>query len=99
MPAQLVSSRMMRYPIDEIPLAYLQHWSAGAFAYFPTYLLGAMYACQIFEVSKFVPCYFYTISTDILIAINLCKKQHPLTDSFDSLYAGLNKVISVSKVM
>merc|ERR1719498_260073 len=24
------------------------HWSAGALGYFPTYSLGAMYACQIF---------------------------------------------------
>jgi carboxypeptidase Taq len=28
------------------------HWSSGAFGYFPTYLLGAMYACQIFEAAK-----------------------------------------------
>ena len=28
------------------------HWSFGAFGYFPTYLLGAMYACQIFEAAK-----------------------------------------------
>jgi hypothetical protein len=26
------------------------HWSAGLFGYFPTYSLGAMYACQIFQV-------------------------------------------------
>ncbi|KAI8464429.1 MAG: putative carboxypeptidase [Monoraphidium minutum] len=25
------------------------HWSAGLFGYFPTYLLGAMYACQIYQ--------------------------------------------------
>lgn len=28
------------------------HWSAGLFGYFPTYSLGAMYACQIFEHAK-----------------------------------------------
>ncbi len=28
-----------------------QHWSAGAFAYFPTYSLGAMMAAQIFEAA------------------------------------------------
>jgi carboxypeptidase Taq len=28
------------------------HWSAGAFAYFPTYSLGAMYACQIYEKAR-----------------------------------------------
>eukprot|EP00891_Asterochloris_glomerata_P006465 jgi/Astpho2/6465/Aster-06934 len=27
------------------------HWSAGIFGYFPTYSLGAMYACQIFETA------------------------------------------------
>ena len=26
------------------------HWSMGAFGYFGTYTLGAMYACQIFQV-------------------------------------------------
>ena len=28
------------------------HWSAGAMGYFPTYSLGAMYACQIFQTAK-----------------------------------------------
>eukprot|EP00878_Enallax_costatus_P001574 GHUV01001725.1.p1 GENE.GHUV01001725.1~~GHUV01001725.1.p1 ORF type:complete len:544 (+),score=156.71 GHUV01001725.1:74-1705(+) len=28
------------------------HWSAGPFGYFPTYSLGAMYACQIYEYAK-----------------------------------------------
>ena len=27
------------------------HWSAGAMGYFPTYSLGAMYACQIYEAA------------------------------------------------
>jgi len=26
------------------------HWSAGLFGYFPTYTLGAMFACQIYQV-------------------------------------------------
>lgn len=25
------------------------HWSAGLFGYFPTYTLGAMFACQIYQ--------------------------------------------------
>lgn len=25
------------------------HWSAGLFGYFPTYTLGAMYACQLYQ--------------------------------------------------
>lgn len=28
------------------------HWSAGLFGYFPTYSLGAMYACQIYDHAK-----------------------------------------------
>eukprot|EP00775_Hariotina_reticulata_P006119 gene6119-6358_t len=28
------------------------HWSAGLFGYFPTYSLGAMYACQIYDYAK-----------------------------------------------
>jgi len=28
------------------------HWSAGAIGYFPTYTLGAMYACQIFRKAQ-----------------------------------------------
>ncbi|KAL4418640.1 hypothetical protein ABPG77_005377, partial [Micractinium sp. CCAP 211/92] len=28
------------------------HWSAGLFGYFPTYSLGAMYACQIFQAAQ-----------------------------------------------
>jgi hypothetical protein len=28
------------------------HWSAGLFGYFPTYSLGAMYACQIYAHAK-----------------------------------------------
>lgn len=28
------------------------HWSAGLFGYFPTYSLGAMYACQIFQAAE-----------------------------------------------
>lgn len=31
------------------------HWSAGLFGYFPTYTLGAMFACQIYQVlAKYV---------------------------------------------
>ena len=28
------------------------HWSAGLMGYFPTYSLGAMYACQIYQVGS-----------------------------------------------
>jgi carboxypeptidase Taq len=28
------------------------HWSAGLLGYFPTYSLGAMYACQIFQCAQ-----------------------------------------------
>ena len=28
------------------------HWSDGSFGYFPTYTLGAMFACQFFEVGN-----------------------------------------------
>jgi carboxypeptidase Taq len=28
------------------------HWAAGAMGYFPTYSLGAIYACQIFEAAQ-----------------------------------------------
>ncbi|PSC70957.1 Carboxypeptidase Taq [Micractinium conductrix] len=28
------------------------HWSAGALGYFPTYSLGAMYACQLFKAAQ-----------------------------------------------
>lgn len=32
------------------------HWSAGLFGYFPTYSLGAMYACQIYnQAEKEIP--------------------------------------------
>lgn len=30
------------------------HWSAGAFAYFPTYSLGAMFATQLMEHARTV---------------------------------------------
>ena len=32
------------------------HWSAGIMGYFPTYSLGAMYACQIYQVNA---CAYY----------------------------------------
>eukprot|EP00884_Botryococcus_braunii_P012398 jgi/Botrbrau1/21159/Bobra.0061s0052.1 len=28
------------------------HWAGGAFGYFPTYSLGAMYACQIYQAAE-----------------------------------------------
>ena len=51
------NSKMKEYLNVDVPSAkegYLQdlHWGVGYFGYFPTYLLGAMYAVQIFN-SKF----------------------------------------------
>lgn len=35
---------------------FIQHWSAGLLGYFPTYSLGAMYACQLFKVRNLPVC-------------------------------------------
>ena len=48
------------------------HWSAGIFGYFPTYSLGAMYACQIFEVSL---CCTSATRLPVVIAKPVCDRQ------------------------
>lgn len=48
------------------------HWSAGIFGYFPTYSLGAMYACQIFEVSL---CCTSATRLPVVIGKPICDRQ------------------------
>lgn len=45
---------MMKYlgiqpPTDTLGVLQDSHWSGGAFGYFPSYTLGAMYACQFYN--------------------------------------------------
>ncbi|MEK6685080.1 MAG: carboxypeptidase M32, partial [Pseudomonadota bacterium] len=45
---------MMKYlgiqpPTDTLGVLQDSHWSGGAFGYFPSYTLGAMYACQFYK--------------------------------------------------
>ena len=45
---------MMKYlgvkpPTDTLGVLQDSHWSGGAFGYFPSYTLGAIYACQFFR--------------------------------------------------
>jgi len=39
----------VRPPTDTLGVLQDVHWSGGAFGYFPSYTLGAMYACQFFR--------------------------------------------------
>jgi carboxypeptidase Taq len=39
-------------PSDTLGVLQDVHWSGGAFGYFPSYTLGAMYACQFFHALK-----------------------------------------------
>jgi carboxypeptidase Taq len=36
-------------PTDTLGVLQDSHWSGGAFGYFPSYTLGAMYACQFYQ--------------------------------------------------
>ncbi len=36
-------------PNDKLGVLQDSHWSGGAFGYFPSYTLGAMYACQFYQ--------------------------------------------------
>ena len=36
-------------PTDTLGVLQDSHWSGGAFGYFPSYTLGAMYACQFYR--------------------------------------------------
>lgn len=40
----------VRPPTDTLGVLQDVHWSGGAFGYFPSYTLGAMYACQFFNI-------------------------------------------------
>jgi carboxypeptidase Taq len=45
---------MMKYlgikpPTDTLGVLQDSHWSSGAFGYFPSYTLGAIYACQFYQ--------------------------------------------------
>ncbi|GJL75473.1 carboxypeptidase M32 [Nitrosomonas sp.] len=43
-------------PTDTVGVLQDSHWSSGAFGYFPSYTLGAIYACQFFmTMQKEVP--------------------------------------------
>ncbi len=39
----------IRPPTDALGVLQDSHWSSGAFGYFPSYTLGAMYACQFYK--------------------------------------------------
>lgn len=39
-------------PSSDVGVLQDVHWSGGAMGYFPTYSLGAMYACQIYNRAK-----------------------------------------------
>ncbi len=48
---------MMQYlgikpPTDTLGVLQDSHWSGGAFGYFPSYTLGAIYACQFFKTMR-----------------------------------------------
>jgi len=47
-------SKYFGLKIDDISLGCLQdpHWYGGSFGYFPTYLLGNLYAAQIYDAMK-----------------------------------------------
>ncbi|GAQ81313.1 Carboxypeptidase Taq [Klebsormidium nitens] len=54
---RLWNEKMLEYlgctpPDDARGILQDVHWSSGMFGYFPTYSLGAMYACQMFEQAK-----------------------------------------------
>lgn len=39
-------------PTDTLGVLQDSHWSSGAFGYFPSYTLGAIYACQFFQAMQ-----------------------------------------------
>lgn len=39
-------------PTDTLGVLQDSHWSSGAFGYFPSYTLGAIYACQFYDTLK-----------------------------------------------
>lgn len=51
---EIWNEMMTRYlgikpPNDRLGVLQDSHWSGGAFGYFPSYTLGAMYACQFYQ--------------------------------------------------
>ncbi len=51
---EIWDSMMMKYlgikpPTDTLGVLQDSHWSGGAFGYFPSYTLGAIYACQFYN--------------------------------------------------
>ncbi|MFQ5482867.1 MAG: carboxypeptidase M32 [Nitrospinaceae bacterium] len=42
----------IRPPTDTLGVLQDVHWSGGAFGYFPSYTLGALYACQFYRALK-----------------------------------------------
>jgi carboxypeptidase Taq len=42
----------IRPPSDTLGVLQDVHWSSGSFGYFPSYTLGAIYACQFFNAMK-----------------------------------------------
>jgi carboxypeptidase Taq len=42
----------VRPPSDTLGVLQDVHWSSGSFGYFPSYTLGAIYACQFFNAMK-----------------------------------------------
>ena len=42
----------IRPPTDTLGVLQDVHWSGGAFGYFPSYTLGAIYACQFFNTMQ-----------------------------------------------
>jgi carboxypeptidase Taq len=51
---QIWNEKMVNYlgvkpPTDTLGVLQDVHWSGGAFGYFPSYTLGAMYACQFYR--------------------------------------------------
>lgn len=52
--SEIWNELMMKYlgiqpPTDTLGVLQDSHWSGGAFGYFPSYTLGAMYACQFYN--------------------------------------------------
>lgn len=54
---EIWNEMMMKYlgirpPTDTLGVLQDSHWSGGAFGYFPSYTLGAIYACQFYKTIK-----------------------------------------------
>ncbi|SES74068.1 carboxypeptidase Taq [Nitrosomonas marina] len=49
---KMVSYLGISPPNDSLGVLQDSHWSAGAFGYFPSYTLGAIYACQFYAAAQ-----------------------------------------------